>query len=213
MSSSGRSETDQNAGEAARITRRTVLATASAAAFVPLATLTPWAQAQEIPTALTAAELRLLEAFMDRIIPEDDNGPGAVQAGAANYVDRILADWLSNEKDSIAAGLAATDAYARRAYGMPFADLSDERRDQVLTALEAGEAEGFADSQNFFNRARRLTIEGMFSDPYYGGNKDFAGWDLIGYPGALQGASADLQKMGERLKPLHTSAYGANGGH
>ena len=28
------------------------------------------------------------------------------------------------------------------------------------------------------------TNEGMFADPIYGGNRDFAGWKLIGYPGA-----------------------------
>jgi hypothetical protein len=27
-------------------------------------------------------------------------------------------------------------------------------------------------------------MEGMFADPVYGGNEDFAGWRLVGFPGA-----------------------------
>ena len=37
-------------------------------------------------------------------------------------------------------------------------------------------------------------MEGMFADPVYGGNKDFAGWRLVGFPGAQPAFSAaDMQ--------------------
>ena len=39
-------------------------------------------------------------------------------------------------------------------------------------------------AQAFFNTVRTHTMEGMFADPVYGGNKDFAGWVLVGFPGA-----------------------------
>ena len=39
-------------------------------------------------------------------------------------------------------------------------------------------------ARGFFTMLRTHTIEGMFADPIYGGNKDFAGWKLIGFPGA-----------------------------
>ena len=74
--------------------------------------------------ALTPAQLRTLEAFIDRLIPRDENGPGAVDAGAQNYIDRQLAGYLSGEKDTFIAGLEAVDAYARRSQGAPLADLS-----------------------------------------------------------------------------------------
>jgi hypothetical protein len=75
--------------------------------------------------------------------------------------------------------------------------------------MEAGTLDNFANSQQVFNRLHRLTLEGMFSDPYYGGNASYAGWDLIGYPGAVLGSTSDMQQMGGRLPALHTSAYGA----
>jgi gluconate 2-dehydrogenase gamma chain len=80
--------------------------------------------------------------------------------------------------------------------------------------MDGGNAEGFPNARAFFNRARRLTMEGMFGDPYYGGNKNFAGWDLIRYPGPRLATSADDQKMGVEIKPYHHSAYGSSGeGH
>ncbi len=43
-----------------------------------------------LPTFLTADELQILRAATARIIPTDDR-PGALEAGAANYIDRLLA--------------------------------------------------------------------------------------------------------------------------
>ena len=56
----------------------------------------------------------------------------------------------------------------------------------MITALEQGKATGFTwpTPQAFFNTLRTHTMEGMFADPVYGGNKDFAGWRLVGFPGA-----------------------------
>ncbi len=56
----------------------------------------------------------------------------------------------------------------------------------MLTALDQGKATGFTwpTAQAFFNTVRTHTMEGMFADPIYGGNKDFAGWELVGFPGA-----------------------------
>ena len=69
----------------------------------------------------------------------------------------------------------------------PFAQLTAPQQDEVITALEGGKATGFTwpSAQAFFNTVRTHTMEGMFADPVYGGNKDFAGWQLIGFPGAV----------------------------
>ena len=40
---------------------------------------------------------------------------------------------------------------------------------------------------------REHTLQGMFSDPYYGGNADFIGWDMIGYPGVRLATTAAQQ--------------------
>jgi hypothetical protein len=47
----------------------------------------------------------------------------------------------------------------------------------------------------------------MFCDPFYGGNANFAGWDLIGYPGVRTIVAPDEQRMDVTLKPNHKSAY------
>jgi hypothetical protein len=197
--------------QAIAISRRTVLATA---ALIPVTALTAAAQVARA-TALTAAERRTLEALVDRLAPADELGPGALEMGAANYIDLSLADFLAAEKGSIAEGLAAMDAFARTTQGAEFAELPAEKKDAVLRAMENGTASGFAgDSRVFFNRIHRLTLEGMFGDPYYGGNRNFAGWDLIRYPGPRLAVSAEEQRMSALPKPLHQSAYGAErGGH
>jgi gluconate 2-dehydrogenase gamma chain len=189
------------------VSRRAVL---SSAAIVPVAALTSSAQqpAATPASALSPGQMRILEAFIDRLIPSDETGPGAVEAGAQTYIDRQLAGYLAAETTAFIAGLEATNEYARRAHGSPFAELSAAKRDEVLTALEAGRADGFPAARNFFNRARRLTIEGMFGDPHYGGNKDFAGWDLIRYPGPSPAVGPEQQRMDRAPVPYRRSAYG-----
>ena len=181
------------------ITRRTVIASAT---FVPLAALT--AVAQTPSTALTPAQLKTLEAMIDRIVPNDELGPGAVECGAGTYIDRALAGALAAEKGTFAEGLAGVDALARSSHNAAFADLMPEVRDALLTSIEG---------QPFFGRVRRLTLEGMFSDPYYGGNKNFAGWDLIRYPGPRLAVGPEDQKMSTPPKPYRRSAYGTANGH
>jgi hypothetical protein len=128
-----------------------------------------------------------------------------VAAGAQVYIDRVLAGPNAAEKAEFLAGLAAVDAYAQRTQGAPLAALSAEKRDAILTAIDGGQAD---ELRAFFNRARRLTLEGMFSDPYYGGNRGFAGWDLIRYPGPRPAVDADMQRMEKPAAPYRRSAWG-----
>ena len=190
------------------MTRRSVIAGAT---LVPVAALT--ATAQTPAKALSPEQRRVLEAFVDRLVPKDELGPGAVECGAANYIDVQLAGYLAPEKETFVAGLAAVDAYARTAHGAPFAELAPDQRDAVLTAIENGSATQVPNSRVFFNRVRRLTLEGMFGDPYYGGNVNFAGWDLIRYPGPRLAVGPDEQKMSTPPKPYRKSAYGSSHGH
>ena len=186
------------------MTRRMLIATAT---FVPLAALT--AKAQAPATALSPAQLKTLEAFIDRIVPKDELGPGAVECGAATYIDRSLAGALASEKAAFLDGLAGVDTLARSTHNSAFADLTPDVRDQLLTSMDSGTAAGFPVAKQFFARVRRLTLEGMFSDPYYGGNKNFAGWDLIRYPGPRLAVAPEDQKMSTPPKPYRRSAYGS----
>lgn len=190
------------------VSRRTVLA---GAALIPLTAVHGVAQAAG--SVFSPAQKQLLEAFVDRLIPSDESGPGAVECGVANYIDQSLAGHLAGEKAAIVAGLSAVDALAREKHGMPFPDLPPERKDELLTAIESNSAPGFApNSRAFFIRVRQLTLEGMFSDPFYGGNRGFRGWDLIRYPGPRLAVSPNDQALRDPIKPLRTSSYGAQAG-
>ena len=157
---------------------------------------------------LTAAEADTLEAIVARLIPSDANGPGATEARAAHYIDRALTGPLRGSRGAYAAGLAALDAYAQSIKGAAFVKLSAQDQDAVLTDLEKNVATGFVpNAATFFNLVRTHTIQGTFCDPYYGGNADFVGWDLIGYPGIRMVVTADEQRMTARPKPVRQSAY------
>jgi gluconate 2-dehydrogenase gamma chain len=186
--------------------RRAVLASA---AIVPVAALTSSAQQAETPArALTSAQLKTLQAFVDRLIPEDDMGPGAVAAGAHSYIDIQLAGYLAAEKAAFVTGLEGLDAYATRVAGGPFAGLSPEKRDEIMTAMDTGKADGFTNARNFFTRARRLTLEGTFGDPHYGGNNNGIGWDIIRYPGPRPAVGTEEQRIGTPATPYRKSAWG-----
>lgn len=158
---------------------------ALAAASVPAASLV---SCKEEPTpaepdgALTLAEIACVGAVMARLLPADAESGGAVEAGAPRYLDKALAGYLADKLPLYRAGLAALDRQA----GGDFARLTPVRQDAVIAQLEAGKLDG-SDLPNggkdFFGLIRRHTLEGLLADPAYGGNKDYAGWRLIGFPG------------------------------
>ena len=131
-------------------------------------------------------ESATIQAFTERLMPGAPGKPGATDAGVLNYIDLALAGAYADLRDFYRRGIAQLDAYCQTTYKEPFAKLSAARQDEVITALEQGKATGFSwpSAVAFFNTLRTHTIEGMFADPVYGGNKDFAGWRLVGFPGA-----------------------------
>src|SRR5215468_2123641 len=85
---------------------------------------------------LTAAEADTLEAIVARLIPSDENGPGATEARAAHYIDRALAGPLASSRAAYALGLAAVDTYAQATKGGAFAELPADGQDAVLREME-----------------------------------------------------------------------------
>ena len=157
---------------------------------------------------LTAAEGETLEAVTARLIPTDEHGPGAAEARAARYIDRALGGALAASLPAYRAGLAALDRFAETAAAGRFARLPAAAQDRVLRAVERGSAPGFAGgSAAFFALVRSHTIQGTFSDPAYGGNAGFVGWELIGYPGVRTAVTPDLQRMDVAPPPRRVSAY------
>jgi len=166
--------------------------------------------------SFTTTEAATLSAIIARLIPTDENGPGATEAHVDRYIDRLLrsphntyrgpnnAD--SNLTDAYEAGLKAVNAYAQATHGGPFANLSPDKQDATLTAMQANSATGFTpNSRTFFNLMRQHAVEGMFGDPYYGGNANFAGWDLLDFPGVKLVFTEDEQKLDVVVKKAHKS--------
>jgi len=182
----------------------------TADAAEPAAQGTTAVPAREAFENLTATEAELLEAVVERLVPSDEHGPGAKEARAAHYIDRALGGALASSRQAYASGLASLDRYAQSSRGKRFADLSNTDKDSVLIDVETGAATGFAGSSaQFFALVLNHTRQGMFGDPYYGGNSNFVGWDLLGYPGVRTMVTAADQKALEahQLKPNHKSAY------
>jgi gluconate 2-dehydrogenase gamma chain len=127
-----------------------------------------------------------IAAFAERLMPGAPGKPGAADAGVLNYIDLALAGAYSDQQDFYRRGIAALDTYCRKSYAKSFTQLGAAQQDDVIRALEQGRASDFSwpSAQSFFTTVRTHTMEGMFADPIYGGNKDFAGWRLVGFPGA-----------------------------
>jgi hypothetical protein len=134
----------------------------------------------------TRDEAATVQAAMARIFPDDDLGPGALAAGALCYVDRALAGADRDLQGLYRQGVRQLDAVAQVQHGQHFANCLANQQDDMIAALESGTLFGATNSSlaiSLFAALRAHTIEGMFSDPVHGGNRDFAGWRLLGYPG------------------------------
>jgi gluconate 2-dehydrogenase gamma chain len=154
-------------------------------------------------------EMRWIEAATERLIPEDDNGPGARAAGVPVYIDRQLAGaWGAGER--LYRSGPWQPGEASQGYQLPFTPaelfrnalrgareemqgrkegafetLAGPRQDAYLESLQNGKQDLHGvPAHVFFESLLALTIEGYFSDPVYGGNKDMASWKMIGFPGA-----------------------------
>ena len=208
------------AAGAAALIPRSVTAAMTADSMKPVAAaLTgPSIGAAPAPTLplmnLTARETEILSAMVDRLIPSDELGPGALEAGALRFIDRALSEAESDSASAYRSGLAALDRYSRYSRGTAFIELSANDQDSVLIDLQTGGATGadvgfVGSSGSFFNMVKSHTWQGTFGDPHYGGNVDFIGWDLIGYPGVRMNVSEEEQQLleADQLTPVRQSAY------
>lgn len=145
---------------------------------------------------LNAQDAATVASFTERLMPGAPGKPGARDAGVLNYIDLALSGAYAELQEFYRRGLAQLDAYCRTTYNEPFVRLDSAKQDEVITALEQGKAAGFTwpDARAFFETVRTHTMEGLFADPVYGGNNDFAGWRLVGFPGGQAVYTpADLQ--------------------
>ena len=130
-------------------------------------------------------DLATMAAYTERLWPAAPGKPGATEAGVVNYIDLALAGAYGDQQDFYRRGLAQLNEHCVDTHGKPFARLDAAQQDDVIRTLEQGKAPNFdwPTAQAFFNTVRTHTMEGLFADPIYGGNKDFAGWRQVNFPG------------------------------
>ena len=176
--------------------------------------------AEHVAMFFNADEKVTVDAIMARLIPADDLGPGAKEAGATMYLDRQLSGAFGSganfyrsgpfrpgtpeqgyqlaltPAECYRLGLAALDrACLSRHAGRRFSQLDAKTQDDTLAGLESGDfqIDGMP-GPSFFQMLLDGAIEGFFSDPIYGGNRDMAGWKLVGFPGATASFANDIER-------------------
>ena len=168
----------------------------------------PATPSKQVYLFFNPAEAVFLEAALNRIIPSDPKLPGAIDAGVHNYIDKQLSGaWGAGDRlflggpwepsrpglgyqlpftpaELFHTAIGAINAdFEKR--GLTFASLSAEMQDVYLHELEDGKHDlAGIPSQVFFSEFYEIIMEGYFSDPVYGGNKDMVVWKMIGFPGA-----------------------------
>jgi gluconate 2-dehydrogenase gamma chain len=164
----------------------------------------------EVLHFFTPAEAAVVATIAEQIFPATSDGPGALDAGVVGFIDMQLAGaWGRGDRmyrqgpfvqpdhvghgwqsamapgDAYRYGLAALEAHVRAGGARSYTELSAEQQHETLTALSEGSIATFEaiGSQAFFALIRQNVLEGLFSDPMYGGNRDLAGWRWLGFPG------------------------------
>ncbi|HEY0120169.1 MAG TPA: gluconate 2-dehydrogenase subunit 3 family protein [Rhizobium sp.] len=174
------------------------------------------------PTYFTEDEWAFVNAVVDRLIPSNDDGPGAVELHVPEFIDRQMetdyghgARWYLqgpyhpeadftlgyqmrySPRELYRVAIAELDGWCRQAHGGNFATLDEPTQDEVLGALQKGEITLLSvKSAEFFLQLLANTKEGYFADPMYGGNRHMGSWKMIGFPGARADFTDWMKKPG-----------------
>ena len=174
-------------------------------------------------------EADFLDAAVARLIPADELGPGAKETGGTVFIDRQLASsWGTHGRnyrqgpwpegtpqqgyqspltpqEVYRFGIREVNVHCSKQYGKSFEALTGAQQDEVLKALDENKLD-FASvpARLFFNMLLDNTKEGFFSDPMYGGNRDKAGWKMVGFPGvaAVYTEFIDKYNVPYRAQPV-----------
>jgi gluconate 2-dehydrogenase gamma chain len=122
---------------------------------------------------LSPREALEFSAIVDQIIPADD-APGATEMGVVYFIDTAVGGFMSSALPMLRQGLEelqlrVNSAYAQTGY---FSGLSSKQQQEILSSIE---------DTVFFETLHFLTLCGMFCRPEYGGNRQHAGWNLLGF--------------------------------
>ena len=196
-------------------------------------------EAQEAPPAFAffnPQERAFVEAATERLIPDEEDGLGARGAGVAVFIDRQLAGPYGRAERWYMQGPWATgvpeqgyqlkltpaelyqtatrdvNAWCRKNHGKDFIALPEAAQDDVLHGLESGDIElSNVPAKVFFTMLWNNTVEGFLADPMYGGNRNFAGWKLVGFPGPRYNYTSEIEQYGKPYTLPTVGILGRNG--
>jgi hypothetical protein len=132
---------------------------------------------------LTKKESSTLEAAIDRIFPEAGSRGNATKYILAQVLSKGTRDVTRMYKE----GLAELNRVSNTRFGNNFGFLIPQQQDEVLRSLQTGNYRiGKCKASEFFSLLRNHIIQGTFSHPKYGGNKNYFGWKLIEFDGYRQ---------------------------
>ena len=223
-----------NSEETARPSRRNMLRSLS---LLPLAAAVPATVSPARADSLSAAnyqpsffnpdECAFIHAACDQLIPHDEVGPGAVELGVPEFIDRHAQTPYAAgaifymegpfveaspefgyqgalaPRDILRVGIKGVDAYCKQHFsGKRFAELAPTDQETVLKSLEAGKIElEEISAKLFFSQFLGEVRMGYFADPKHGGNKNMGSWKMIGYPG-MRASYLDWVDVRDRPYPL-----------
>lgn len=193
--------------------------------------------AQYHPRFFTDDEWIFVNAACDQLIPEDELGPGAVSCGIPEFIDRQMdtpyahgalfytqGPFITDQavelgyqgrlapREILRLGIGACDRWCQTEHGEPFARLAAGLQVQVLQLMEAGHMPMEEQSSSlFFGQLLKHTKEGYLADPLYGGNRNMAGWKMLGFPGARADFMDWIDRPGERYPLGPVSITGERG--
>ncbi|GAA0614084.1 gluconate 2-dehydrogenase subunit 3 family protein [Virgibacillus siamensis] len=174
----------------------------------------------------TQAEFNTVDAATERIFPNDENGPGAHELGVAFFIDHQLAgsygfnarDYMQppffhGEKEQGYQGrlkrreifkiaLREMQNYSHQTFKKGFTELTEEQQDKVLQDFQKDNVKlTTISASGFFDLLRSLTLEGLYSDPLYGGNRDMDGWRMRNYPGSQMSYTKIIEGEFKEMEP------------
>jgi gluconate 2-dehydrogenase gamma chain len=178
---------------------------------------------------LNPEEAAFVEAVVDHMVPADELTPKGTDLGINVYIDRALAGgWGKGDRlymqgpwkpgvpsqgyqlpltpaELYRAGIAASNAASVKSYGKSFDKITEAQRQEFLVALSAGKVafENGPPARVFFSMLYQNVIEGMFSDPIYGGNRNKAAWKMIGFPGVIAVNTQNIEKFRDKKFPAN----------
>jgi gluconate 2-dehydrogenase gamma chain len=128
------------------------------------------------PKALTTHEFKTLRVLADLIIPADERGPGAAEAGAPEFID-LLASQNPKLLAIYTGGIAWLDHSSQRLNSKDFADATPQQQTVLLDliAYRKNESPMLGPGIQFFSWARRMVVGAYFTSP--------EGTKAIGYMG------------------------------